>query len=111
MGHGGKRPNSGRKPGKANKTSTVAAVKVAETGATPLDIILGSARKLYEQGDFAAASAAAHRAAPYVHQKFAVTQEPAVRHPEQKTQGDLFDRVPVVPAPVVEHDGWDGILN
>ena len=113
MPRGGKRPGAGRPKGSTNKRSRVTAPKALATGMTPLDILLDSARRLHTEGDFVNAAAVAARAAPYVHQKFTAMQEPAARHPEQKTQADLFDPLPPAESDAAKPKAnpWDGLLN
>ena len=91
MPRGGRRPGAGRKPGSTSKAKAQLIERVVARGMTPLDIILESARKLFEAQKYSEASLAAQRAAPFVHQKFAPTSLPAKLHPEQVLQGDLFD--------------------
>lgn len=113
MARGGKRPGAGRPKGATNKRSRSSAAKVLASDLTPLDILLKTARRLYEDQDFVNAAAVARAAAPYVHSKFVASQEPAARHPEQKTQKDLFDDVPApeAAAPGPKANPWDGLLN
>ncbi len=109
MPRGGRRPGAGRKPGVPNKKKSVVSVRELVSGLAPLDVMLKSMRKLYEDGDYANAVLAAARAAPYVHQRFAPTDERAARHDEQRMQGDLFDPTPAAPADAP--DPWDKVLN
>ena len=92
MARGGKRPGAGRKPGSVNKRKSVTSAKALANGNTPLDIMLAAMRELFAQKQYSEAAMIAQRAAPYVHQKFTATQEPAKRHPEQVMQADLFDQ-------------------
>jgi hypothetical protein len=98
MARGGKRLGAGRKPGSVNKRSRAASAKALANGNTPLDIMLASMRQLFTEGKYAEAAMIAQRAAPYVHQKFTATQEPAKRHVEQVVQSDLFGPQATQPA-------------
>lgn len=76
MARGGVRPNAGRKPGAATKRTREIADKAAADGVTPLDVMLGTMRAMWESANqggvinaevAAQASAIAKDAAPYVH--------------------------------------------
>jgi hypothetical protein len=67
MGHGGKRPNAGRKKGSPNKATAAKAAQVAASGVTPLDLLLQIMRD--ESADLGMRLDAAKAAAPYVHPK------------------------------------------
>ena len=110
MARGGARPGAGRKPGVPNKRKSVRSSRLLLKGETPLDVMLASMRALLKAKDYAAAAIAAARAAPYVHQRFSATQEPAAKHPSQKLQGDLFEHLPP-PGDAEQPDGWDGVLQ
>ncbi|MDI9847358.1 hypothetical protein QM467_04695 [Rhodoblastus sp. 17X3] len=88
-----------------NKRSRVTSAKVIAAGDTPLDIMLASMRQLFKEEKFAEAAMIAQRAAPYVHQKFTATQEPAKRHAEQVVQSDLFG--PQATQPAAENNAPD----
>lgn len=72
MSHGGKRPNSGRKPGAATRKTREIADKAALEGITPLEVMLTAMRDLWALGtddSKLAACGVAKDAAPYVHAK------------------------------------------
>jgi hypothetical protein len=87
MEHGGSRQGAGRRKGMHNKASARRELFIAETGATPLDVIIHIMRfncdmaenelrkekpnKSQVKAAFAVALDAANKAAPFVHQKFA----------------------------------------
>ena len=110
MAHGGKRPGSGRKKGSVGRKRKVRSARLLAHGDLPIDIMLTSARELLKAREFAAAAAAAAKVAPYIHQKFTVTQEPAQKHRDQKVQGEL-SLVPPQPEGEEAPDSWAGILN
>lgn len=75
-GSGGKRRGAGRKPGSATVRTREVANKVAAEGVTPLEVMVGTMRALWEEahsGDVVdqqkaiAASQIAKDAAPYIH--------------------------------------------
>lgn len=67
MAIGGRRPGSGRKRGNSNvKTREIADRAIAE-GITPLEVMLNTMRKFYDEGEFLQASTIAKDAAPYIH--------------------------------------------
>ena len=112
MARGGKRDGAGRPKGSKNKRANVAAAKLTASGAAlPLDILLASARQLFGEGKYAEAASAAAKAAPYIHQRFTATQEPAIRHQAQQVQGELPLSPPPGAQPEPDIDSWDGVLN
>lgn len=85
MDHGGARPGAGRKKGaKSTKTQEIA-IRAAQEGATPIEVILWFMRTTFEQAQEAQrgkdmeralqmgalSMGAADKAAPYVHPKMA----------------------------------------
>lgn len=81
MSRGGKRAGAGRKSGSASKRTREIADRAVAEGVTPLEIMLGAARILWQAalGDgqnidhdkVAAAASIAKDAAPYVHPRLA----------------------------------------
>ena len=82
MANGGARPGAGRKPGGKNKRTQEIALKAAQEGATPIEVMLGAMRmawteaqqledKLEQVKAAKAAADIAKEAAPYVHPKMA----------------------------------------
>jgi hypothetical protein len=70
MPSGGPRPNSGRKKGSLNRKTREIAVRAAETGMTPLEVMIAVMRELWEVGTKEAhlqAAKVAKDAAPYMH--------------------------------------------
>ena len=71
-GWGGRRANSGRKPGSANKRTREIADKAAEDGLTPLDYMLSVLRD--DDAPFEERKWAAEKAAPYMHPRLQSTR-------------------------------------
>lgn len=82
MANGGARPGAGRKPGSKTRKVRDVAIKSAKSGATPVDVMLGAMRALWEQSQAAEditeklklaklAADTAEKAAPYIHPKLA----------------------------------------
>ena len=71
-GWGGRRANSGRKPGSANKRTREIADKAAEDGLTPLDYMLSVLRD--EDALFEDRKWAAEKSAPYMHARLQATR-------------------------------------
>jgi hypothetical protein len=76
MSRGGKRPGAGRKPGTANRKTREIADKAAADGITPLEVMLDTMRRLWDEatkggkfdlGKALAACAVGKDAAPYLH--------------------------------------------
>ena len=110
MAHGGKRPGAGRKKGSVSRKRKVRSARLLANGDLPIDIMLTAARELLAAKDFSGAAAAAAKVAPYIHQKFTATQEPALKHEAQKVQGEL-PLAPPDPGAAAAPDPWAGILN
>lgn len=80
MANGGARPGAGRKPGSKTRKVRDIAIKAARKGETPVDVMLGAMRALWEQSQAAEdmgeklrlaklAADTAEKAAPYIHPK------------------------------------------
>lgn len=66
-GRGGRRPGAGRKPGAVTKKTREIAEKVAESGLTPLEVMIDAMLFLRDAGEREKAASIAKDAAPYVH--------------------------------------------
>jgi hypothetical protein len=64
---GGKRPNAGRKKGSATEKTCKIALKAAQAGVTPLEVMLDVMRRFFKGRKYSAAAAIAKDAAPYIH--------------------------------------------
>jgi hypothetical protein len=72
MGHGGKRPGAGRKPGATTRRTRATADRDAALGLLdPLDLVLERMRAEYAAGNYAEAVRLAEIALPYKHPKLA----------------------------------------
>lgn len=111
MAHGGRRPGAGRKKGSVPKKRKVRSARCLAAGDLPIDIMLMAARELAKEKLWVEAAAAAAKVAPYVHQKFTATAEPAARHPAQKVQGELPLTPPDALSDDLGADPWDHVLN
>ena len=85
MGHGGKRAGAGRRKGAHNRASARREQLIAQSGLTPLEVMITGMRRLHELAEnerkkkghdkrevaaaYSAAIDAAHKAAPFVHPK------------------------------------------
>jgi hypothetical protein len=80
--HGGKRAGAGRKPGSLNTKTKEVAEAAMKSGITPLEVMIGTMRELWEQAEEAEdpgqrmalkqqATDAAVKAAPYMHPRLA----------------------------------------
>lgn len=87
---GGSRPNAGRKKGSANRKTREIADKVAESGITPLEVMIEAMLSMRESGEIEKAASIAKDAAPYVHPRLA-----AIEH-SGKGGGDIVHRVEYV---------------
>lgn len=83
MPRGGRRPGAGRKPGSVAKKSLIGAARAIAGGLAPIDIMLQAARSLFADGKYTEASLVAARVAPYIHQRFAPTDQRAKPHDDQ----------------------------
>lgn len=99
-GHGGKREGGGRKPGSLNKTSREIAEQAAKSGISPLEVMIGTMRELWEQAEQQddpgarmalkqQAAEAAVKAAPYMH--------PRLANVESNIKADVGVRVTTLP--------------
>src|SRR4026207_522444 len=71
---GGRRPGAGRPVGSKNQRSAEIARAAAESGITPIEVMLGTMRELWAQGTPEAkrqAAEIAKDAAPYIHPRLA----------------------------------------
>ena len=71
---GGKRPGAGRPQGSKNQRTAEIARAAADAGITPIEVMLGAMRELWEVGTPDAkreAAAIAKDAAPYIHPRLA----------------------------------------
>lgn len=84
--HGGARKNAGRKAGSANVKTREIANKCAETGLTPLEVMLNIMRNT---SDERLQLTAAQAAAPYVHAKLSSMEVTG------KDGGELFSGVTI----------------
>jgi hypothetical protein len=73
-GRGGRRPNSGRKPGSATKRTREIADRAAAAGVTPLEVMLEAMNKCRAAGDIEKAAGFAKDAAPYMHPRLAAVE-------------------------------------
>jgi hypothetical protein len=69
--HGGPRKGAGRKAGSAAKKTREVANKAAESGITPLEVLLECMHSARNDGDVKATAFYANMAAPYMHPKLA----------------------------------------
>ncbi len=69
MPKGGQRTGAGRKAGVPNKASIARQLKAASEGILPLDVILQTMRKMWDDGEHLSACQLARDAAPYLHPK------------------------------------------
>jgi hypothetical protein len=71
---GGRRPGAGRPVGSKNQRTAEIARAAAESGITPIEVMLGAMRELWAQGTAEAkreAAEIAKDAAPYIHPRLA----------------------------------------
>jgi hypothetical protein len=71
---GGRRPGAGRPVGSKNQRTAEIARAAAESGITPIEVMLGAMRQLWAQGTLEAkreAAEIAKDAAPYIHPRLA----------------------------------------
>jgi hypothetical protein len=74
MGHGGRRPGAGRKPGRATRKTREIADQAAATGLTPLEVMLEAMRRHMANNDWDRAASIAKDAAPYMHPRFSAVE-------------------------------------
>jgi hypothetical protein len=68
-GKGGRMPGAGRKKGSVNRKTREIANKAAESGITPLEVMIQAMREVYEKDGAPAAVPFAKECAPYMHPK------------------------------------------
>ena len=71
---GGARPGSGRKKGSTTKKTRKVADRAAETGLTPLEVMLEAMMFLRDNGQLREAASVAKDAAPYIHPRLSATE-------------------------------------
>lgn len=74
MPRGGKRNGAGRRKGSLTRKTTEVAERAIEQGVTPLEVMLKAMTVHYDAGEYDAAAAVAHLAAPYVHPRLSAMQ-------------------------------------
>ena len=134
MGHSGKRPGAGRHPGTLNKASARREQAIAQTGPTPLDVIIRLMR--YHMGiaehelmrknpnknqvktAFAHALDAAHKAAPFVHLRLSSVEHGSKIDPTRLTKDELtisrgadLWRLALCSGVVLNRNGYDFTIN
>jgi hypothetical protein len=72
--HGGARKGAGRKPGSATRKTREIADKAAQSGITPLEVMLEAMMSLRSSGELEKAAGVAKDAAPYVHPRLAAIE-------------------------------------
>ena len=72
--HGGARPGAGRKPGSLTAKTRAIAEKCAESGMTPLEVMVNAYTKLVEEGNLVEAAKIAKDAAPYLHPRLSTVE-------------------------------------
>jgi hypothetical protein len=93
MGHGGKRPGAGRRRGTPNRANARREQFIAQTGLTPIDVMIGVMRCTFDIGQqelkqekpdeskikwaFGLALESAHRAAPFAHPRLSAVDHSA----------------------------------
>ena len=87
---GGARSGSGRKKGSSTKKTREIADKVAESGITPLEVMIEAMLTMRSNGEIEKAASIAKDAAPYVHPRLT-----AIEH-SGKDGGDIVQRVEYV---------------
>jgi hypothetical protein len=73
-GHGGRRPNAGRKAGFTTQKTRAIADAAAAAGITPLQVMIEAMRRHYDAKDLDAAAAIAKDAAPYMHPRLSTVE-------------------------------------
>lgn len=74
MTHGGRRSGAGRKKGTLSRKTTELAEQAIARGVSPLEVMLKAMTVHYDAGEYDAAAAVAHLAAPYVHPRLSAMQ-------------------------------------
>lgn len=97
MARGGKRAGAGRKPGAATAKTREIADKAASEGVTPLEVMLGAMRELWDNGNKLDAASIAKDAAPYMH--------PRLSNVDLKAEHDLTTFV-ISGEPISDPEKW-----
>jgi hypothetical protein len=103
--HGGKREGAGRRRGSANSASARRQQYIAQTGWTPIDVMIGVMRCAYDMAQrelnqktpneskvrwaFGLALESAHRAAPFAHPRFSAVDHSASLDESKLTQEEI----------------------
>lgn len=74
MARGGKRVGAGRKPGSKTKVNSDIALKAAQDGITPIEVMLNTMRYFYQKKEYAEAADIAAKAAPYCHPRLSAIE-------------------------------------
>jgi hypothetical protein len=97
VARGGKRPGAGRKPGAATAKTREIADRATQEGVTPLEVMLGAMRELWDAGNKQDAATIAKDAAPYMH--------PRLSSVDLKAEHDLTTYV-VSGEPIADPEKW-----
>jgi hypothetical protein len=97
VARGGKRAGAGRKPGAATAKTREIADKAAEEGVTPLEVMLGAMRELWDNGNKQDAAQIAKDAAPYMH--------PRLSNIDLKAEHDVTNHV-LSGEPIDDPEKW-----
>jgi hypothetical protein len=105
MTHGGKRDGAGRRKGSHNRASAMREQLIAETGLTPIDVLIGIMRCTFDMAQrelkqdepneakvkwaFGLALESAHRAAPFAHPRFSAVDHGATLDVSKLTQEEI----------------------
>jgi hypothetical protein len=105
MGHGGKRPNAGRRSGVPNWASARREQLISQSGLTPVDVLVGIMRCTFAIAQhelkqkkpnerklkwaFGLALDSANRAAPFAHPRFSAVDHSATLDASKLTQEEL----------------------
>jgi hypothetical protein len=124
MEHGGNRPGAGRRKGAHNKASAQREKLISQSGATPIDVMIGVMRYHFNIAEhellrkkpnknevktaFARAIDAAHKAAPFVHPRLSAIDHSAKLDPSRLTEHELATVVPILRKCVVSEPSVSG---
>ena len=105
MRHGGKRPGAGRRRGTPNRANARREQFIAQTGLTPIDVMIGVMRCTFDIGQqelkqekpdeskikwaFGLALESAHRAAPFAHPRLSSVDHSAKLDVSKLTQEEI----------------------
>jgi hypothetical protein len=105
MRHGGKRPGAGRRRGTPNRANARREQFIAQTGLTPIDVMIGVMRCTFDIGQqelkqekpdeskikwaFGLALESAHRAAPFAHPRLSAVDHSAKLDASKLTQEEI----------------------